>query len=335
MEQDKLHLPFRGSKLTLVLRDSFIGNCKTLMISTISPGYKTTEQTLNTLRYSYRLKELKKGGNNSKCFELSCIKSLSKKNIFLKNDPNQHIGNLLKNLNNFDCNKNSKIHNNDNTTNNENVTSESENMNEKKIFYRQDKKNKKRRKSYSNPNSPSKDFNFNFRKKRTIRHVTNNNNINNYSYINLNNSLFVVDEKNKNKSKKNILYDTHIGSSFTYNDGNNPFNISSKHNQFNMAQNPNVNNENPFIMKKKKNNFNFHLLDGNNHSFNFSNNTCFSSKNNIFKNITLEELEKKNAKINEEIVNQKEIVKENQKTHINSICELIRMEITIIIFIKI
>ena len=70
-------------------------------------------------------------------------------------------------------------------------------------------------------------------------------------------------------------------------------------------------------------------MDGNNHSFNFSNNTCFSSKNNIFKNITLEELEKKNAKINEEIVNQKEIVKENQKTHINSICELIRMEITI------
>ena len=32
LEHDKLHIPFRGSKLTLVLRDSFIGNCKTLMI---------------------------------------------------------------------------------------------------------------------------------------------------------------------------------------------------------------------------------------------------------------------------------------------------------------
>ena len=45
LEQDKIHLSFRGSKLTLVLRDSFIKNCKTLMISTISPGYKTSEHT--------------------------------------------------------------------------------------------------------------------------------------------------------------------------------------------------------------------------------------------------------------------------------------------------
>ena len=52
LDQDKPHLPFRGSKLTLVLRDSFIGECKTVMIGTVSPGAKQVEYTLNTLRYS-------------------------------------------------------------------------------------------------------------------------------------------------------------------------------------------------------------------------------------------------------------------------------------------
>jgi kinesin family protein 2/24 len=37
LDQDKGHLPFRGSKLTLVLRDSFIGPCKTVMVATICP----------------------------------------------------------------------------------------------------------------------------------------------------------------------------------------------------------------------------------------------------------------------------------------------------------
>ncbi|OAF71587.1 hypothetical protein A3Q56_00647 [Intoshia linei] len=53
------HVPFRGSKLTLVLRDSFIGeNSKTCMISTVSPGLTSCEHTLNTLRYANRVKEL-------------------------------------------------------------------------------------------------------------------------------------------------------------------------------------------------------------------------------------------------------------------------------------
>ena len=65
LDQDKKHLPFRGSKLTLVLKDSFIGNCRTVMIGNVSPGLLSCEHTLNTLRYSDRVKELKKGGNNN------------------------------------------------------------------------------------------------------------------------------------------------------------------------------------------------------------------------------------------------------------------------------
>ncbi len=59
LDQDKKHTPFRGSKLTLVLRDSFIGNCKTLMIANISPALGCSEHTLNTLRYASRVKELR------------------------------------------------------------------------------------------------------------------------------------------------------------------------------------------------------------------------------------------------------------------------------------
>ncbi|KAK9407182.1 kinesin-like KIF2B [Crotalus adamanteus] len=57
--RNKGHTPFRASKLTQVLRDSFIGeNSCTCMIATISPGMKSCEHTLNTLRYANRVKGL-------------------------------------------------------------------------------------------------------------------------------------------------------------------------------------------------------------------------------------------------------------------------------------
>lgn len=53
------HLPFRVSKLTQVLRDSFVGsNSRTCMIAMISPGVNSCEHSLNTLRYADRVKEL-------------------------------------------------------------------------------------------------------------------------------------------------------------------------------------------------------------------------------------------------------------------------------------
>ena len=55
-----IHVPFRASKLTHVLRDSFISKsdkCKIIMISCVSPCYTSSNHTINTLRYSDRLKE--------------------------------------------------------------------------------------------------------------------------------------------------------------------------------------------------------------------------------------------------------------------------------------
>ncbi|XQJ24124.1 Kinesin-13 1, putative [Leishmania guyanensis] len=60
LDQNKKHVPFRGSKLTEVLRDSFVGNCRTVMIGAVSPSNNNAEHTLNTLRYADRVKELKR-----------------------------------------------------------------------------------------------------------------------------------------------------------------------------------------------------------------------------------------------------------------------------------
>ena len=47
--------------MTQVLKDSFTGSkCKTVMIANVSPASGNCEHTLNTLRYSDRVKELKK-----------------------------------------------------------------------------------------------------------------------------------------------------------------------------------------------------------------------------------------------------------------------------------
>ncbi|NXT14829.1 KIF24 protein, partial [Prunella fulvescens] len=61
LDQYHPHTPFRQSKLTLVLKDSFIGDSKTCMIANVSPSHVAAEHTLNTLRYADRVKELKKG----------------------------------------------------------------------------------------------------------------------------------------------------------------------------------------------------------------------------------------------------------------------------------
>ncbi|KAH7638489.1 hypothetical protein HUG17_2522 [Dermatophagoides farinae] len=53
------HIPYRDSKLTRVLQDSLGGNSVTLMIACISPCDRDFVETLNTLRYANRAKNIK------------------------------------------------------------------------------------------------------------------------------------------------------------------------------------------------------------------------------------------------------------------------------------
>ena len=58
LDMKSSHVPFRASKLTMVLRDSFLNeeSSKIVMIACINPGSTSADHTLNTLRYAIRLK---------------------------------------------------------------------------------------------------------------------------------------------------------------------------------------------------------------------------------------------------------------------------------------
>lgn len=53
------HIPYRDSKLTRLLQDSLGGNTKTVMIANIGPADYNFDETLSTLRYANRAKNIK------------------------------------------------------------------------------------------------------------------------------------------------------------------------------------------------------------------------------------------------------------------------------------
>ena len=53
------HIPYRDSKLTRLLQDSLGGNTKTIMIAAVSPANYNYDQTLSTLRYASRARNIK------------------------------------------------------------------------------------------------------------------------------------------------------------------------------------------------------------------------------------------------------------------------------------
>ncbi|RLN78499.1 hypothetical protein BBJ28_00006394 [Nothophytophthora sp. Chile5] len=53
------HIPYRDSKLTRLLQDSLGGNTKTLMVAAVSPADYNYDETLSTLRYANRAKNIK------------------------------------------------------------------------------------------------------------------------------------------------------------------------------------------------------------------------------------------------------------------------------------
>eukprot|EP00095_Tigriopus_kingsejongensis_P007989 maker-scaffold269_size230758-snap-gene-0.23 protein:Tk07989 transcript:maker-scaffold269_size230758-snap-gene-0.23-mRNA-1 annotation:"kinesin-like protein kif21a-like" len=54
-----LHVPYRDSKLTRLLQDSLGGNSRTLMIACVSPSDSDFMETLNTLKYANRARNIK------------------------------------------------------------------------------------------------------------------------------------------------------------------------------------------------------------------------------------------------------------------------------------
>lgn len=59
VDGQSLHVPYRNSKLTRLLQDSLGGNSKTLMCANISPADLNYDETISTLRYANRAKNIK------------------------------------------------------------------------------------------------------------------------------------------------------------------------------------------------------------------------------------------------------------------------------------
>lgn len=56
--RSKVHVPYRDSKLTRLLRDSLGGNCCTVMVACVSPTQKNLDESVNTLRYAERTRTI-------------------------------------------------------------------------------------------------------------------------------------------------------------------------------------------------------------------------------------------------------------------------------------
>ncbi|KAL1502452.1 hypothetical protein ABEB36_007591 [Hypothenemus hampei] len=59
LAENNKHIPYRESKLTRILQDSLGGNCKTCIIGTVCPALSSFEETLNTLEYASRARNIK------------------------------------------------------------------------------------------------------------------------------------------------------------------------------------------------------------------------------------------------------------------------------------
>lgn len=59
LSKKSTHIPYRDSKLTRLLQDSIGGNSQTLMIACVSPCDRDFMETLNTLKYANRARNIK------------------------------------------------------------------------------------------------------------------------------------------------------------------------------------------------------------------------------------------------------------------------------------
>ncbi|XP_008113545.1 kinesin-like protein KIF11 [Anolis carolinensis] len=81
------HIPYRESKLTRILQDSLGGRTKTCIIATISPASINLEETLSTLEYAHRAKNImNKPEVNQKLTKRALIKEYTEEIERLKKD---------------------------------------------------------------------------------------------------------------------------------------------------------------------------------------------------------------------------------------------------------
>jgi hypothetical protein len=72
----KRHVPYRDSKLTRLLQESLGGNSMTLMIAAVSPASDNFDESLSTLRYADRAKQIKNTAKRNEDVNQAIIREL-------------------------------------------------------------------------------------------------------------------------------------------------------------------------------------------------------------------------------------------------------------------
>ena len=80
----RIHVPYRDSKLTRVLQDSLGGNSVTVMLACVSPADTNFEETLNTLKYANRAKNIRNKPIKNTDPQIALIQSLQKELLAAK-----------------------------------------------------------------------------------------------------------------------------------------------------------------------------------------------------------------------------------------------------------
>ncbi|XP_063722284.1 kinesin-like protein KIF16B, partial [Symsagittifera roscoffensis] len=75
-DQPNIHVPYRESVLTFLLRDSLGGNAYTTMIATVSPSSSAYHETISTLRYASRTQVIKNQPVKNEDPQIKLIKDL-------------------------------------------------------------------------------------------------------------------------------------------------------------------------------------------------------------------------------------------------------------------
>jgi len=80
------HIPYRDSILTRILQDSLGGNSRTYMIACVSPAESNFEETLSTIKYASRARNIKNKPIINKNPQSAMISTLKQSNSRLKKE---------------------------------------------------------------------------------------------------------------------------------------------------------------------------------------------------------------------------------------------------------
>jgi len=81
----RVHVPYRNSLMTSILRDSLGGNCRTAMIANLSSNLRDEEETISTGRFALRCQKLTNVVfKNQRQEDTSTLERLQKENLSLR-----------------------------------------------------------------------------------------------------------------------------------------------------------------------------------------------------------------------------------------------------------